>query len=77
MENNSASIFSSTTVEGNSDLFTSLGMQGRINAYSYSGHTPFTQALLGVKYEISDCEQSDPLMTKISSVDKYSLYRNK
>ena len=73
----STSIFSSTTVEGNSDLFTSLGMQGRINAYSYSGHTPFTQALLGVKYEISDCEQSDPLMTKISSVDKYSLYRNK
>ncbi|MCF0230000.1 MAG: YfhO family protein, partial [Parasporobacterium sp.] len=35
----SASIFSSTAVAGNSDLYTVLGMQGKTNSYSYYGHT--------------------------------------
>lgn len=74
---NSASIFSSTTVAGNSDLYSELGMQGRTNAYSYYGHTPFTQALLGVKYEIASESQNDRLMTLAASYGEYYLYENK
>ncbi len=74
---NSASIFSSTTVAGNSDLYSKLGMQGRTNAYSYYGHTPFTQALLGVKYEIASEEQHDSLMSLVTTSGDYYLYENK
>ncbi len=74
---NSASIFSSTTVAGNSELYSKLGMQGRTNAYSYYGHTPFTQALLGVKYEIASEKQDDSLMTQVTSYGDYYLYENK
>ena len=74
---NSASVFSSTTVSANSDLFSSLGMQGRINAYSYSGHTPVTQALLGIRYEIAEQIQTDPLMTEVASKNGYYLYENR
>lgn len=73
----SASVFSSTTVSANSDLYSSLGMQGRINAYSYYGHTPFTQALLGIRYEIADREQTDPLMTQVAAKSGYYLYENR
>ena len=73
----SVSVFSSTTVSGNSDLYDDLGMQGRVNAYSYSGHTPVTQALLGVRYEIAETEQKDPLMTEAASCDGYYLYENR
>ena len=77
LDYNSASIFSSTTVAGNSDLYEALGMQGRTNAYSYSGHTPVTQALLGVRYEISDEELTDTLKTEVTGSGDFYLYENK
>ncbi|MBQ9030804.1 MAG: YfhO family protein [Parasporobacterium sp.] len=73
----SASVFSSTTVSGNSDLYSSLGMQGRTNAFSYYGHTPFTQALLGVRYEIAQEPQTDPLMTTLANIGDSWFYENK
>lgn len=73
----SASVFSSTTVAGNSDLYDQLGMQGRVNAYSYSGHTPVTQALLGVRYEIAGSELNDVLMTQAASSGNMYLYENR
>lgn len=73
----SASVFSSTTVAGNSDLYDQLGMQGRVNAYSYSGHTPVTQALLGVRYEIAGSELNDVLMTQAASSGDMHLYENR
>ena len=73
----SASVFSSTTIAGNSDLYDDLGMQGRVNAYSYSGHTPVTQALLGVRYEIADTAQDDVLMTQAASSGNMYLYENR
>jgi len=73
----SASIFSSTAIKGNSDVYDDLGLQGRINAYSYSGHTPVTQALLGVRYEIADAPQEDPLMTEAASSGSMYLYENR
>ena len=73
----SASVFSSTTVAGNSDLYDKLGLQGRVNAYSYSGHTPVTQALLGVKYEIAERPMDDVLMTQVAVSGDMYLYENR
>ena len=74
---NSASIFSSVTVSGDSDLYEAFGLQGQTNSFSYYGHTPFTKALLGVKYELSNKEINDPLMTRIADYDGMNLYVNK
>ena len=73
----SASVFSSTTVDGNTKLYSALGMQGKTNSYSFMGHTPVTQALLGVKYEIADEIQTDKLMTEAAASGDYYLYQNK
>ena len=72
-----ASVFSSTTIAANSDLYTDLGMQGSLNAYSYSGHTPVTQALLGVRYEIADRVRDDLLMTQVAASGGMYLYENR
>ena len=77
LDYDSASIFSSTTVAGISDLYKTLGMQGMTNSFSYYGHTPVTQALLGVRYELAPEEQKDPLMTQAASYDSKLLYENK
>ena len=75
---NSASVFSSTTVSGNTEMYKDLGMQGKTNSYSFYGHTPVSQAMLGVKYEIAREEQHDPLMSEAASYnDQYYLYENK
>ena len=48
----SASIFSSTTHAGVSDLYKKLGLEGNTNAYSYTGTTPFTSSLFSVRYTL-------------------------
>ena len=73
----SASVFSSTAVAGNSDFYQDLGMQGSLNAYAYSGHTPVTQALLSVRYEITDTVQDDVLMTQVAASGGIYLYENR
>lgn len=52
----SASIFSSTTNAKISQFYKKLGMEGNTNAYAFTGATPFTGALLDVKYIISESE---------------------
>ncbi|MGI6072848.1 MAG: YfhO family protein [Lachnospiraceae bacterium] len=73
----SASEFSSTTIEGISDFYDYFGMQSSTNSFSYYGHTPFSAALLGIKYEIAAEEQDDPLMTLVGREGDYYLYENK
>lgn len=49
----SASIFSSTTHAGISDIYKKLGLEGNTNAYSFTGATPLMASLLGVKYTLT------------------------
>ncbi len=73
----SASEFSSTTLEGISDFYDFFGMQSSTNSFSYYGHTPLTSALLSVKYELSNEEVDDRLMSLIAQQNGYYLYENK
>ncbi len=58
------SIFSSTANGFFTDYLGSLGFEKSTNAYSYYGSTPFTSALLSVKYVISNKLIEEPyLMT--------------
>ena len=72
----SASIFSST-INGNvKDFYENLGMGGSKVSYYYRGATPFSSALLGVQYLISDNENLDEaLYEKLTQADKLYLYR--
>ena len=70
----SASIFSSTTMKGLSKIYASFGMQSGTNSFSYYGNTPFTSALLGVKYKLSDSTIDDPLYTYVGGNKHVYLY---
>ncbi|MBO4835537.1 MAG: YfhO family protein [Lachnospiraceae bacterium] len=73
----SASIFSSTTLKGLSKIYASFGMQSGTNSFSYYGNTPFTSALLGVKYKLSDSAMDDPLYTYLRGNNHVYLYEAK
>ena len=51
---NGVSIFSSTASAYFTDYLGALGFEKSTNAYSYYGYTPFTSALLSVRYVIAD-----------------------
>ena len=73
----SASVFSSTTLKGLSKIYASLGMQSGTNSFSYYGNTPFTSALLGVKYKLSDSAIDDPMWEYVKGTEKAFLYQAK
>ena len=69
------SIFSSTANGFFTDYLGSLGFEKSTNAYSYYGSTPFTSALLSVKYVISNSLIEEPyLMTLYDYNDVESRY---
>lgn len=72
----SASIFSST-INGNvKDFYKKLGMGGSKVSYYYKGATPFTNALLGVRYLVSDSEDMDQaLYEQLAQSGTLYLYR--
>ncbi len=73
----SASIFSSTTNAAITSIYESLGMEGSTNAYSFTGATPFTSALLSVKYTLVENENAETPLTSLVATDgAVSLYRN-
>lgn len=73
----SASIFSSTTNAAITTIYKHLGMEGSTNAYSFTGATPFVQALLSVKYTLAEAPDAEtPLTTWIATDGAVSLYRN-
>jgi uncharacterized membrane protein YfhO len=59
------SIFSSMANSAFTEYLGVLGFEQSTNAYSYYGYTPFTSALLSVKYVLSDAVQDD--------MDRYTL----
>lgn len=74
----SASIFSSTVNGSVEDYYDSLGMGGSKVSYYYRGATPFTSALLGVKYTFSDKEEKDAALYEyVAQHGGMYLYRNK
>ena len=54
------SIFSSTANGSFTEFLGRLGFERSTNAYSYYGSTPFTSALLSVKYVIADKVEDEP-----------------
>ena len=74
----SASIFSST-INGNvKDFYKKLGMGGSKVSYYYKGATPFTGALLGVRYLVSDSEDMDTVLyEQLAHSGTLYLYRCK
>lgn len=73
----SASIFSSTTNAGISDIYAALGLEGNTNAYSFTGATPLTASLLSVKYTLSTSALDDStLWDYVDSADGTYLYEN-
>ncbi|MED9904938.1 MAG: YfhO family protein [Lachnospiraceae bacterium] len=74
----SASVFSSTINGRVEDYYDKLGMGGSKVSYYYSGSTPLTGALLGVRYTFSEEEQQDTeLYEFVAQHGKKYLYRNK
>ena len=72
----SMSIFSSTSNGYVKDYYDKLGMGGSKVSYYYRGATPFTAALMGVRYMISDRDDADEALYERvgTSGDRY-LYR--
>lgn len=73
----SASIFSSATLKGLSKIYASFGMQSGTNSYSYYGNTPFTSALLGAKYKLSESAIDDPMWEYVRGAEHGFLYQAK
>ena len=59
------SIFSSTANGFFTDYLGSLGFEKSTNAYSHYGYTPFTSALLNVKYVISNSLIEEPYLMSL------------
>lgn len=69
------SIFSSMTNGKFTDYLGLLGFEKSANAYSYYGFTPFTSALLDVKYVISnEYMVNDDWYTLVDAVEEQSRY---
>lgn len=73
----SASIFSSVTTKAISDFYSAFGLQSGTNSYAYYGNTPVSSALFGVRYQISDRPEEDPLLIPFASAEEVYLYENK
>ena len=74
----SASIFSSTVSGGVEDCYAALGMGGNKVSYFYRGTTPFTAALLGVRYTVSRQEERDADIYEPAGMQgEQYLYRNR
>ncbi len=63
------SIFSSTANGFFTDYLGSLGFEKSTNAYSYYGSTPFTSALLSVKYVLSNELIEEPYLMSLYDYD--------
>jgi uncharacterized membrane protein YfhO len=71
------SIFSSMTNAGFTEYLGFLGFEKSTNAYSYYGNTPFTSALLNVKYVFeNNFKENDAYITLFDS-EEFGDYYNK
>ncbi len=73
----SSTIFSSTMNVNIGSLYDALGMESGMNFFSDSGSTALTEALLSVKYFISDDPTLDSSLKHLKvEADGYYLYQN-
>lgn len=71
------SIFSSTANAGFGEFLANMGGEKSTNSYSYYGSTPLTEALLSIKYILSNEELPKmPNRTLITQEDSVYLYQN-
>lgn len=71
------SLFSSTANAGISDFLSMMGCEESTNSYSYYGSTPLTEALLSVKYVLSnDFFEDNDLRALSEWEDSIYLYKN-
>lgn len=73
----SASVFSSTANANLTDLYKKLGMESSVNAYSFTGGTPFIASIFDIRYILSDKElpETSLMSLKDTSGNAY-LYEN-
>ncbi|MBQ6815125.1 MAG: YfhO family protein [Lachnospiraceae bacterium] len=64
------SIFSSTANGNFTEMLGRLGFEKSTNAYSYYGYTPFTSALLSVKYVLSNNLIEEPYLMSLYDYDE-------
>lgn len=73
----SASIFSSTTNANVSNFYKKIGLNGAVNAYSFTGNTPFTSSILSVKYLLANEDLAESTMYSLQNIIEGSrLYKN-
>lgn len=73
----SASLFSSTANAHLTDLYKALGLEGNTNSYSFTGATPLSASLLGVKYTLSVNELDSELYSALRTDGNVTLYENR
>lgn len=71
----SASVFSSTVNDKVRTYYRKLGLTGSKVSYGYKGATPFTEALLGVQYVISELPLREELYEQVAVVSDKYLYK--
>ncbi|MDD6196435.1 YfhO family protein [[Clostridium] aminophilum] len=72
----SPSLFSSMTDANMTSLFSKLGCEGSINAYSTQGVTPLVNSLFSIRYTLYNKEQNDPNLHFIQESAGMYLYEN-
>ncbi len=73
----SASLFSSTANAHLTELYKTLGLEGNTNSYSFTGATPLSSALLGVKYTLSVNSLDSELYSALRTDGNVTLYENR
>ena len=73
----SASLFSSTANAHLTELYKALGLEGNTNSYSFTGATPLSASLLGVKYTLSVNELDSELYSALRTDGNVTLYENR
>lgn len=74
---NGLSFFSSTCDDRMEKLMGSLGFYKAGNKYSYKGATPLTDAMLGIRYVISDKELPSFHLKETDKIDNLLVYENR
>ena len=75
----SSSVFSSSAYSDGTSYYKKVGMEASTNAYSITGSTPFTDALLSVKYKVMEKEEKNAKklnMREIANDGTVYLYQN-
>ena len=73
----SASVFSSASTAALSDFYKAFGLQYGTNSFSWYGNTPLTTALLDVRYQLSNQNESSAFREYVTDRGGVFLYRSR